>query len=152
MRSRASPSKAPLQQSKSTQRRRTPRTHDERPRPQAKALRDLFKDEVRGLGRNSSIPHNLVVRHPFPGTGIATRVLGEEQAATARKADYIFIEEIKAAGLYDQISQAFAALLPIKAVGVTFMGDKRSHQQVLSLRAVQTTDLIRRISFVLIGI
>jgi GMP synthase (glutamine-hydrolysing) len=106
-------------------------------------LRELFKDEVRELGRNLGIPHDLVMRHPFPGPGIAIRVLGEvtrEQVAIARKADYIFIEEIKAAGLYDQISQAFAALLPVKAVGV--MGDNRVHQQVISLRAVQTTDFM----------
>ena len=106
-------------------------------------LRELFKDEVRELGRQLGIPHDLVMRHPFPGPGIAIRVLGEvtrEQVAIARKADYIFIEEIRAAGLYDQISQAFAALLPIKAVGV--MGDKRVHQQVVSLRAVQTTDFM----------
>jgi GMP synthase (glutamine-hydrolysing) len=106
-------------------------------------LRELFKDEVREMGRKLGIPHDLVMRHPFPGPGIAIRVLGEvtrEQVAIARKADYIFIEEIKAAGLYDQISQAFAALLPVKAVGV--MGDKRVHQQVISLRAVQTTDFM----------
>ncbi|KAE8447706.1 GMP synthase (glutamine-hydrolyzing) [Mollisiaceae sp. DMI_Dod_QoI] len=106
-------------------------------------LRELFKDEVRELGRQLGIPHDLVMRHPFPGPGIAIRVLGEvtrEQVAIARKADYIFIEEIRKAGLYDQISQAFAALLPVKAVGV--MGDKRVHQQVISLRAVQTTDFM----------
>jgi GMP synthase (glutamine-hydrolysing) len=103
-------------------------------------LRELFKDEVRQLGRQLGIPHDLVMRHPFPGPGIAIRVLGEvtrEQVAIARKADHIFIEEIRAAGLYDQISQA---LLPVKAVGV--MGDKRVHQQVISLRAVQTTDFM----------
>ncbi|KAH7355036.1 putative GMP synthase [Rhexocercosporidium sp. MPI-PUGE-AT-0058] len=106
-------------------------------------LRELFKDEVRELGRQLGIPHDLVMRHPFPGPGIAIRVLGEvtrEQVAIARKADYIFIEEIKKAGLYDQISQAFAALLPVKAVGV--MGDKRVHQQVVALRAVCTTDFM----------
>ena len=83
------------------------------------------------------------MRHPFPGPGIAIRVLGEvtrSQVEIARKADYIFISEIRAAGLYDQISQAFAALLPVKAVGV--MGDKRVHQQVIALRAVQTTDFM----------
>ena len=106
-------------------------------------LRELFKDEVRELGRQLGIPHALVMRHPFPGPGIAIRVLGEvtrEQVAIARKADHIFIEEIRAAGLYDRISQAFAALLPVRAVGV--MGDKRVHQQVVSLRAVQTTDFM----------
>lgn len=106
-------------------------------------LRELFKDEVRQLGRQLGIPHDLVMRHPFPGPGIAIRILGEvtkEQVAIARKADYIFIEEIKAAGIYDKISQAYAALLPVKAVGV--MGDKRVHQQVVALRAVETTDFM----------
>jgi GMP synthase (glutamine-hydrolysing) len=104
-------------------------------------LRELFKDEVRVLGTNLGIPEDLVWRHPFPGPGIAIRVIGEvtpEQVAIARKADHIFIEEIKAAGLYREISQAYAALLPVKAVGV--MGDKRVHDQVIALRAVQTTD------------
>ncbi|EPE32507.1 Class I glutamine amidotransferase-like protein [Glarea lozoyensis ATCC 20868] len=106
-------------------------------------LRELFKDEVRELGRKLGISHELVMRHPFPGPGIAIRVLGEvtrSQVEIARKADHIFISEIRAAGLYDQISQAFAALLPVKAVGV--MGDKRVHQQVIALRAVQTTDFM----------
>ena len=106
-------------------------------------LRELFKDEVRELGRNLGIPHDLVMRHPFPGPGIAIRVLGEvtpEQVAIARKADHIFISEIRAAGIYDKISQAYAALLPVKAVGV--MGDKRMHQQVIALRAVETTDFM----------
>jgi GMP synthase (glutamine-hydrolysing) len=83
------------------------------------------------------------MRHPFPGPGIAIRVLGEvtpEQVAIARKADYIFIEEIKAAGIYDKISQAYAALLPVKAVGV--VGDNRVRQQVIALRAVETTDFM----------
>jgi GMP synthase (glutamine-hydrolysing) len=106
-------------------------------------LRELFKDEVRELGRQLGIAHDLVMRHPFPGPGIAIRVLGEvtaEQVAIARKADHIFISEIKAAGIYDKISQAYAALLPVKAVGV--MGDKRVHQQVIALRAVETTDFM----------
>jgi GMP synthase (glutamine-hydrolysing) len=106
-------------------------------------LRELFKDEVRELGRQLGIPHDLVMRHPFPGPGIAIRVLGEvtpEQVAIARKADHIFISEIKAAGIYDKISQAYAALLPVKAVGV--MGDNRVHQQVIALRAVETTDFM----------
>jgi GMP synthase (glutamine-hydrolysing) len=106
-------------------------------------LRELFKDEVRELGRQLGIPHDLVMRHPFPGPGIAIRVLGEvtrEQVAIARKADHIFISEIKAAGIYDKISQAYAGLLPVKAVGV--MGDKRVHQQVVALRAVCTTDFM----------
>jgi GMP synthase (glutamine-hydrolysing) len=91
-------------------------------------LRELFKDEVRALGVELGINEELVWRHPFPGPGIA------------READYIFIEEIKAAGLYRNISQAFAALLPVKAVGV--MGDKRVHDQVIALRAVETSDFM----------
>lgn len=106
-------------------------------------LRELFKDEVRELGTKLGIPEDLVWRHPFPGPGIAIRILGEvtpAQVKIAREADYIFIEEIKAAGLYRKISQAFAALLPVKAVGV--MGDKRVHDQVIALRAVETTDFM----------
>ncbi|KAI9750868.1 MAG: U2 snRNP complex subunit [Chaenotheca gracillima] len=106
-------------------------------------LRELFKDEVRLLGTTLGIPEELVWRHPFPGPGIAIRILGEvtpEQVRIARQADNIFIEEIRAAGLYRQISQAFAALLPVKAVGV--MGDKRVHEQVIALRAVETTDFM----------
>ncbi|KAK7556974.1 GMP synthase subunit B [Phyllosticta citricarpa] len=106
-------------------------------------LRELFKDEVRALGLQLGIPEELVWRHPFPGPGIGIRVLGEvtpEQVRIARHADYIFIEEIKAAGLYRKTSQAFAALLPVKAVGV--MGDQRVHAQVIALRAVETTDFM----------
>ncbi|EEH50506.2 GMP synthase [glutamine-hydrolyzing] [Paracoccidioides brasiliensis Pb18] len=106
-------------------------------------LRELFKDEVRELGVQLGIPEELVWRHPFPGPGIAIRILGEvtpEQVRIAREADHIFIEEIKAAGLYRKISQAFAALLPVKAVGV--MGDQRVHDQVIALRAVETTDFM----------
>jgi len=106
-------------------------------------LRELFKDEVRALGTKLGIPDDLVWRHPFPGPGIAIRILGEvtpEQVRIAREADHIFIEEIKAAGLYRKISQAFAALLPVKAVGV--MGDKRVHDQVIALRAVETSDFM----------
>lgn len=106
-------------------------------------LRELFKDEVRALGTNLGIDEELVWRHPFPGPGLAIRILGEvtpAQVQIARHADSIFIEEIRAAGLYRQISQAFAALLPVKAVGV--MGDKRVHEQVIALRAVETTDFM----------
>lgn len=106
-------------------------------------LRELFKDEVRELGKELGIPEELVWRHPFPGPGIAIRILGEvtrEQVRIAREADFIFIEEIRKAGLYRNISQAFAALLPVKAVGV--MGDKRVHDQVIALRAVETTDFM----------
>ena len=104
-------------------------------------LCELFKDEVRVLGTNLGIPEDLVWRHPFPGPGIAIRILGEatpEQIRIARLADHIYISEIKAAGLYRQISQAYAALLPVRAVGV--MDDKRVYDQVIALRAVTTTD------------
>lgn len=106
-------------------------------------LRELFKDEVRILGTKLGIDEDLVWRHPFPGPGIAIRILGEvtpAQVKIARHADNIFIEEIRAAGLYRNISQAFAALLPVKAVGV--MGDKRVHEQVIALRAVETSDFM----------
>jgi len=106
-------------------------------------LRELFKDEVRALGRLLEIPENLVNRHPFPGPGLAIRILGpvtREQVKIAQKADTIYIDEIRKAGLYNQISQAFAVLLPVKAVGV--MGDKRTYEQVIALRAVQTEDFM----------
>ncbi|PVF99750.1 putative GUA1-GMP synthase [Serendipita vermifera] len=106
-------------------------------------LRELFKDEVRALGRLLHIPSNLVNRHPFPGPGLAIRILGpvtREQVQILQKADNIYIEEIRAAGLYEQISQAFAVLLPVKAVGV--MGDKRTYEQVIALRAVQSEDFM----------
>ncbi|KAK4704041.1 GMP synthase (glutamine-hydrolyzing), partial [Phenoliferia sp. Uapishka_3] len=106
-------------------------------------LRELFKDEVRALGRLLNIPAHLVGRHPFPGPGLAIRILGEVTAAQVKicqHADKIFIEEIRIAGLYDQISQAFAALLPVKAVGV--QGDRRTYEQVIVLRAVQTEDFM----------
>jgi GMP synthase (glutamine-hydrolysing) len=106
-------------------------------------LRELFKDEVRALGRLLSIPAHLVNRHPFPGPGLAIRILGpvtREQVRIAQKADTIYIEEIRKAGLYDQISQAFAVLLPVRAVGV--MGDKRTYEQVIALRAVQSEDFM----------
>lgn len=106
-------------------------------------LRELFKDEVRHLGELLGIPHDLVWRHPFPGPGIAIRVLGEvtrSQVEIARKADHIYIEEIKTAGLYNKISQAFACLLPVKSVGV--MGDQRTYEQVIALRAIETSDFM----------
>jgi GMP synthase (glutamine-hydrolysing) len=106
-------------------------------------LRELFKDEVRELGKILGLDDELVWRHPFPGPGIAIRVLGEvtrEQVEIARLADNIYIEEIKKNGFYRQISQAYAALLPVKAVGV--MGDKRTYEQVIALRAVETTDFM----------
>lgn len=104
-------------------------------------LRELFKDEVRQVGRELGLPEEMVGRHPFPGPGLAIRVLGEvtgDQLEMLRQADAIFIEEIRAAGLYDQIWQAFAVLLPIRSVGV--MGDGRTYDQVVGLRAVSSRD------------
>ena len=106
-------------------------------------LRELFKDEVRALGVILGIDEELVWRHPFPGPGIAIRVLGDvtrTQVEIARQADAIYIEEIRKAGLYRKISQAYAALLPVRTVGV--MGDKRTYEQVIALRAVETTDFM----------
>lgn len=106
-------------------------------------LRELFKDEVRALGRLLTIPEPLVKRHPFPGPGLAIRILGpvtREQVEILQQADNIYIEEIRKANLYDQISQAFAVLLPVKAVGV--MGDKRTYEQVIALRAVTSEDFM----------
>lgn len=112
-------------------------------------LRELFKDEVRKLGAEQlGIPEDLVWRHPFPGPGLGIRVLGEvtpEQVRIAREADNVFIEEIRAAGLYKKISQAFAALLPVRAVGV--VGDKRAYDQIISLRAVTTIDFMTAKAF-----
>ncbi|HRP07789.1 MAG TPA: glutamine-hydrolyzing GMP synthase [Gemmatimonadales bacterium] len=104
-------------------------------------LRELFKDEVRQVGRELGLPEEMVGRHPFPGPGLAIRILGEvtrEQCDLLRRADAIFIEEIRAAGLYDTIWQAFAVLLPIRSVGV--VGDFRSYDQVVGLRAVTSRD------------
>jgi GMP synthase (glutamine-hydrolysing) len=104
-------------------------------------LRDLFKDEVRALGRELGLPEEVVGRHPFPGPGLAIRIPGEvtrEKADLLRKVDGIFLEEIRAAGLYDAIWQAFAVLLPVRSVGV--MGDGRSYDQACALRAVTSTD------------
>ncbi|MBK8176043.1 MAG: glutamine-hydrolyzing GMP synthase [Rhodospirillales bacterium] len=104
-------------------------------------LRELFKDEVRVLGRELGLPDSLLRRHPFPGPGLAVRILGavsRENAELLRRADAIFLEEIAAAGLYDAIWQAFAVLLPVRAVGV--MGDARTYDAVVALRAVTSTD------------
>lgn len=104
-------------------------------------LRDLFKDEVRALGRELGLPEEIVGRHPFPGPGLAIRIPGEvtrEKVQILQKADAIYLEEIRAAGLYDAIWQAFAVLLPVKTVGV--MGDGRTYDSVCALRAVTSTD------------
>ncbi|HKT85675.1 MAG TPA: glutamine-hydrolyzing GMP synthase [Novosphingobium sp.] len=104
-------------------------------------LRELFKDEVRELGRELGLPDIFVGRHPFPGPGLAIRIPGEvsrERADILRKADAIYLEEIRNAGLYDAIWQAFAVLLPVKTVGV--MGDGRTYDNVCALRAVTSTD------------
>ncbi len=104
-------------------------------------LRELFKDEVRELGRELGLPDGFVGRHPFPGPGLAIRIPGEvtkERCDILRKADAIYLEEIRAAGLYDAIWQAFAVLLPVKTVGV--MGDSRTYDSVCALRAVTSTD------------
>ncbi len=104
-------------------------------------LRELFKDEVRALGRELGLPEGFVGRHPFPGPGLAIRCPGEitpEKLDVLRQADEIYIEEIRRAGLYDNIWQAFAVLLPVKTVGV--MGDGRTYEHVIALRAVTSTD------------
>ncbi len=104
-------------------------------------LRELFKDEVRALGRELGLPEAIVGRHPFPGPGLAIRIMGEvtrEGADILRKVDRIYLEEIRLAGLYDAIWQAFAVLLPVRTVGV--MGDSRTYDQACALRAVTSTD------------
>ena len=104
-------------------------------------LRELFKDEVRVLGRELGLPEAFVARHPFPGPGLAIRIPGEvtrERCDILRKADAIYLEEIRNAGLYDAIWQAFAVLLPVRTVGV--MGDARTYDSVCALRAVTSVD------------
>ncbi len=106
-------------------------------------LRELFKDEVRRIGVHLGLPDSLVFRHPFPGPGLGVRILGEvksEYADVLREADAIFIHELRAAGLYDKVSQAFAVYLPVKSVGV--VGDARRYEHVIALRAVETTDFM----------
>ncbi len=106
-------------------------------------LRELFKDEVRRLGVQLDLPHEMVYRHPFPGPGLGVRILGEierSQADLLRRADAIFIEELRRDGLYDQVSQAFAVFLPVRSVGV--MGDGRRYDPVIALRAVETVDFM----------
>uniref|UniRef100_A0A450YYF5 GMP synthase [glutamine-hydrolyzing] n=1 Tax=Candidatus Kentrum sp. SD TaxID=2126332 RepID=A0A450YYF5_9GAMM len=106
-------------------------------------LRELFKDEVRSLGAALGLPREIVYRHPFPGPGLAVRILGEvrkSHADTLRLADAIFIEELRANDLYDKVSQAFAVFLPVRSVGV--MGDGRKYEYVVALRAVETVDFM----------
>jgi GMP synthase (glutamine-hydrolysing) len=104
-------------------------------------LRELFKDEVRKVGEALGMPHELLYRHPFPGPGLAVRCLGRitpDRLRALRRADAIFLDEIRKAGLYDEIWQAFAALLPVRSVGV--MGDDRTYEEAVALRAVTSTD------------
>jgi GMP synthase (glutamine-hydrolysing) len=106
-------------------------------------LRELFKDEVRELGIALGLPKEMVYRHPFPGPGLGVRILGEvkeEYANLLRQADQIFIDELKKSGWYDKTSQAFTVFLPVKSVGV--MGDGRTYEYVVSLRAVVTSDFM----------
>jgi GMP synthase (glutamine-hydrolysing) len=106
-------------------------------------LRDLFKDEVRKMGSELGIPLEMLNRHPFPGPGLGVRILGEisqEKVSTLQNADAIFIEELIKADLYDQVSQAFCAYLPIKSVGV--VGDERRYADVIAIRAVETVDFM----------
>ena len=106
-------------------------------------LRELFKDEVRQIGLHLGLPKSLVFRHPFPGPGLGVRILGEvrpEYAEVLCRADAIFMEELRAADLYDQVSQAFAVYLPVKSVGV--VGDARRYEHVIALRAVETIDFM----------
>jgi GMP synthase (glutamine-hydrolysing) len=106
-------------------------------------LRELFKDEVRELGLALGLPREIVYRHPFPGPGLGVRILGEvrpEYADLLRRADAIFIDELRSSGWYDRTSQAFAVFLPVRSVGV--MGDGRTYEWVVALRAVQTQDFM----------
>lgn len=106
-------------------------------------LRDLFKDEVRTIGLALGLSQDIVFRHPFPGPGLGVRILGEvrpEYVKTLQLADAIFIDELRSAELYDQVSQAFAVHLPVKSVGVT--GDQRRYEYVIALRAVETIDFM----------
>ncbi|HQN39960.1 MAG TPA: GMP synthase (glutamine-hydrolyzing), partial [Thermoanaerobaculia bacterium] len=106
-------------------------------------LRWLFKDEVRQLGRELGLPPAFLGRHPFPGPGLAVRIPGEvtpERVALLQQADAIFIEELREAGWYDRVSQAFVVLLPVRSVGV--MGDHRTYEEVAALRAIETHDFM----------
>jgi GMP synthase (glutamine-hydrolysing) len=127
-------------------------------------IKDLYKDEVRRVGLTLGLPRELLWRHPFPGPGLAVRIVGEitkERLKILREADFVFIEELKKAGEYEKIWQAFAALLPVKVVGV--MGDSRTYEYIIALRAVDSidgmsadwhkipSDLLEKISSAIIG-
>jgi GMP synthase (glutamine-hydrolysing) len=104
-------------------------------------LRELFKDEVRLVGRELALPERIIMRHPFPGPGLAIRIIGELSPANLgilREADAVIQEEIEASGWYERVWQSFAVLLPIRSVGV--MGDERTYEQVIVLRAVESVD------------
>lgn len=104
-------------------------------------FRELFKDEVRAVGRELGLPNEFIDRHPFPGPGLAVRVLGEvtyERCEILRKADEIFIDELHTSNQYSEIWQAFVVLLPVSSVGV--MGDERTYDNVCAIRAVTSTD------------
>jgi GMP synthase (glutamine-hydrolysing) len=104
-------------------------------------LRDLFKDEVRRIGKDLGLPDEILVKHPFPGPGLAVRLLGEvnrNELSTLREADAIVVEEIRGAGLYEKVWQAFAVLLPVRSVGV--MGDGRTYGLTVAVRVVQSED------------
>jgi GMP synthase (glutamine-hydrolysing) len=104
-------------------------------------LRDLFKDEVRRIGRELGLPEEMLTKHPFPGPGLAVRLLGEvtpEKLVTLREADAIVVEEIRRAGLYEKVWQAFAVLLPVQSVGV--MGDERTYGSTIAVRVVESED------------
>jgi len=104
-------------------------------------LRELFKDEVRNIGRELGLPEEMLTKHPFPGPGLAVRILGEVEPSglrTLRDADAIVIEEIRRAGLYEKVWQAFAVLLPVRSVGV--MGDERSYGKAIAVRVVESED------------
>jgi GMP synthase (glutamine-hydrolysing) len=106
-------------------------------------LRNLFKDEVRLVGEALGLPEEIVWRHPFPGPGLAIRIIGEvtwDRLETLRRADAIFLEELRAAGLYRVVSQAFVVLLPVRSVGV--MGDGRTYADTAAIRAVTTDDFM----------
>jgi GMP synthase (glutamine-hydrolysing) len=106
-------------------------------------FRHLFKDEVRKIGEALGLPHEVVWRHPFPGPGLAVRIVGEvtsERLRILRDADEVLMDEIRAAGYYDRVAQAFAVLLPLKSVGV--MGDERTYEHVIAVRVVDTQDFM----------